>query len=115
MVDWIGWTVILGPYVLAFLIGFGLVPLVVHGLGSSFPDLFAGATARLCWTLGMLSFCRAILYQTAGQQFQLLAANKETVNDDLHLVATHEGETVRAVGDEGCLGRLGKRDRKSVV
>lgn len=109
MVDWVGWTVILAPYVVAFLVGVAVIPVVVHGLGSSFPDLFAGATARLCWTLGMLSFWRAILYQTAGQQFQLLAASKETVDDDLHLVATHEGEPVRAVGDEGCLGRLGKR------
>jgi hypothetical protein len=109
MVDWVGWAVILAPYLVAFVVGFVVIPVVVHGLGSSFPDLFAGATARLCWTLGMLSFWRAILYQTAGQQFQLLAANKATDDDGLQLVGRHEGETVRAVGDEGCLGRLGKR------
>ena len=109
MVDWVGWTLTLAPYLLAFLVGFAVVPLVVHGLGSSFPDLFAGVTARLCWTLGMVSYGSAILYQTAGQQFQLLAANKEPVDDDLQLVARHEGETIRAVGDEGYLGRLGKR------
>jgi hypothetical protein len=111
MVDWVAWTYILGPYIVAFLVGFGLIPIVVHGLGSSYPDLFAGATARISWTLGMMSFGKAILYQTAGQQFKLLAANTDTVDDDrhLHLVAKHNGEKVRAVGDEGGLGRLGKR------
>jgi len=112
MVDWAtwgAWALTLLPYVVAFLVGVGAIPMLVYGLGSSFPDLFAGVTARACWTLGMMSYGAAILYQTAGRQFELLAADEETVDDDLHLVARHQGEEVRAVGDEGDLGRLGKR------
>jgi len=112
MVDWAtwgAWALTLLPYVVAFLVGVGVIPMLVYGLGSSFPDLFGGVTARVCWTLGMMSYGAAILYQTAGRQFELLAADKETVNDDLYLVARHQGEELRAVGDEGDLGRLGKR------
>jgi hypothetical protein len=107
--DWVGWAVLLAPYVAAFVAGFGLLPLAIYGLGSSYPDLFAGATARVCWTLGMMSYGAAILYQTAGRQFELLAASRETIDDDLHLVGRHNGDEVHAVGDEGDLGRLGKR------
>lgn len=109
MTDWIGWAVLLAPYIVAFLVGFGILPLAICGLGSSYPDLFAGATARVCWTMGMMSYGAAILYQTAGRQFELLAADRETVDGDLHLVGRYNGEEVRAAGDESDLGRLGKR------
>ena len=109
MTDWIGWAVLLAPYVTAFVVGFGLLPLAIYGLGSSYPDLFAGMTARVCWTLGMMSYGAAILYQTTGRKFKLLAADRETVDDDLHLLGRYNGDEVRAVGDEGDLGRLGMR------
>lgn len=108
MADYAAWAIVLAPYVGAFIFGFASLPLFINLLGSGYPDLLAGATARLCWTLGMFSMGAAIVYQRAGSHFDLVAADKEREGDDVALVGRVDGEEVRAVGDEGDVGRLGK-------
>lgn len=109
MATYTQWAILIAPYAGAFLLGFAFLPLAINLLGSGYPDLFAGATARICWTLAMFSMGAAIIYQRAGQHFDVVAADRERVNDTLHLVGRRNGDEVRAEGDEGDLGRLGKR------
>jgi hypothetical protein len=108
MVDYVTAAIVITPYLVAFILGFGILPLSIMLLGSGYPDLVAGATARLCWTLGMFVMGAAVVYQRAGQHFAVLAADRERSGDALELVADVDGNEVRAIGDEGDLGRLGK-------
>jgi len=103
------WALFLAPYVIAFIVGLLLIPGAIHGLGSGYPDIIAGMTARTMWTIGMLAYGASIVYQRSGRQYELLAADITDTEDGTLLTASFQGETVTAPGSRADLGRLGKR------
>jgi hypothetical protein len=105
----VAWLVFLAPYAIAFSVGLLLIPGLVYGLGSEYPDIIAGATARVLWTIGMLAYGASIVYQRSGRQFELLAADIEDVDGGAVLTTSVDGETVTVPGSRADLGRLGKR------
>lgn len=105
----LAWLIVLGPYIAAFAVGLLLVPGLVYGLGSEYPDIIAGATARILWTIGMLAYGASILYQRSGRQFELLAADIKDVEDGVELTASVDGKSISVPGSRADLGRLGKR------
>lgn len=109
MIAALEWAVFLAPYAIAFTVGLLLIPGAIHGLGSGYPDIVAGMTARTMWTIGMLAYGASIVYQRSGRQYELLAADIKDTEDGTLLTASFKGKTVTAPGSRADLGRLGKR------